>query len=180
MYPQNNSRHERLNLFLHFFSVLISLASCLERIADPCPLLMEVLDIWWAHFSDLEEHVISCMDENELKPETPGVVSHTGTGAAGMSCNKTCLVGLLIRSIFRGKIARALQCEWSFSSEKSNEITDRQDIFCFNHASTFYMSKSIEKKCWLIKKNRGTNSHRKSYRKSTLLCFSVTCFKHVM
>ena len=28
-----------------------------------------------------------------------------------VSCRKTCLVGLLIRSILRGKIARALQCK---------------------------------------------------------------------
>ena len=31
----------------------------------------------------------------------------------------------------RGKITRALQHERSFSS--SNEFTDQQDMFCFNH-----------------------------------------------
>ena len=43
------------------------------------------------------------------------------------------------------KIARALQGEFSFSSEKSNELTDQQDIFCFNHASAFYTSNNIVK-----------------------------------
>ena len=61
------------------------------------------------------------------------------------SCSKTCFVGLLIRSIFRGKIARALQRECSFSSEKSNESTDQQDMFCFNHASAFYTSNNVVK-----------------------------------
>ena len=41
---------------------------------------------------------------------------------------------------YAGKIARALQRECSFSSTKSNELTDQQDIFCFNHASAFYTS----------------------------------------
>ena len=71
-----------------------------------------------------------------------------------LSCSKTCLVGLLIRSIFRGKIARALQCECSFSSEKSSELTDQKDIFCFNHSYTFYTSTNIERKCWLIANSR--------------------------
>ena len=63
-----------------------------------------------------------------------------------MLCSKTCLIVLLIRSIFRGKNARTLQRECSFSSEKSNELPDQQDMFCFNHASTFYTSNNIEKK----------------------------------
>ena len=41
-------------------------------------------------------------------------------------CSKTCLVDLLIRSIIR-----------SFSTEKSNELTDQQDLFCFEHKSAF-------------------------------------------
>ena len=49
---------------------------------------------------------------------------------------KTCLVGLLIRSILSGKI---------FSCAKSNELTDQQGMFCFNHASAFYMSNNIVK-----------------------------------
>ena len=55
-------------------------------------------------------------------------------------CRKTYLVGLLICSILRGKIARLLQRECSFSSAQSNELTDQQDMFCFNHASAFYTS----------------------------------------
>ena len=31
------------------------------------------------------------------------------------------------------------------SSEKSYELTDQQDMFCFNHASAFYMSINIVK-----------------------------------
>ena len=42
-------------------------------------------------------------------------------------------------------LARALQCECSFSSEKSNELTDQQDMFSFNHASAFYTSNNIAK-----------------------------------
>ena len=60
-------------------------------------------------------------------------------------CSIICLVNPFIRSIFREKIARALQCKCSFSSEKSNELTDQQDVFCFNPASTFYMSNNMEK-----------------------------------
>ena len=40
----------------------------------------------------------------------------------GKFCSKTCLVGLLIRSIFRWKIALALQRECSFFSDKSNDV----------------------------------------------------------
>ena len=52
------------------------------------------------------------------------------------SMKKTCLVSLLIRSILREKI----------SSVKSNELTEQQDMFCFNHASAFYTNNSIMKK----------------------------------
>ena len=34
---------------------------------------------------------------------------------------------------------------FDFSSENSNESTDQQDMFCFNHASTFYTSNNIVK-----------------------------------
>ena len=60
-------------------------------------------------------------------------------------CSKPCLVILSIRSIFRRKNARALQREYTFPSEKSNELTDQQDMFCFNHASAFYTRNDIEK-----------------------------------
>ena len=59
-------------------------------------------------------------------------------GQHGQFCSKTCLVDL-------GKIAQTLQRECSFSSEKSNELTDQQDMFCFNHASAFYTSNSAVK-----------------------------------
>ena len=62
-----------------------------------------------------------------------------------MICSKTCLIGLLIRSIFRGQIARALHREYSFSRENSNELTDQQDMFCFNHASIVHTSNNIKK-----------------------------------
>ena len=61
------------------------------------------------------------------------------------ACSNACLVGLLIRSILRGKIARALRRECSFSSENMSELTDLQDMFCFNHACTFYTSDNIER-----------------------------------
>ena len=38
-----------------------------------------------------------------------------------------------------------LKCSCNFSHEKSNKLTDQQDIFCFNHASTFYTSNNIDK-----------------------------------
>ena len=61
-------------------------------------------------------------------------------------CSKTCLVGLLIRSIFRAKKCTSASARMQFfSSEKSNELTDQQDMFCFNHVSAFYMSNKIEK-----------------------------------
>ena len=78
-------------------------------------------------------------------------------------CSKTWLAGLLIRSIFLGKIALALQRECSFSREKSNELTDQQDMLCFNHASAFYTSNTIVKKVDQSQ-IQGTNSNRKHYR----------------
>ena len=66
-------------------------------------------------------------------------------GRVGGVCSKTCLVGLSIRSTFAGQNARALQRKCSFSSEKSGNLTDQQDMFCFNHASAFYTSNNIEK-----------------------------------
>ena len=46
---------------------------------------------------------------------------------------------------FAGKIARALQRECSFSSDKSSELTHQQDMFCFNHAFASYTSNNIVK-----------------------------------
>ena len=48
---------------------------------------------------------------------------------------------MLILSIFaRDKLHGrfALQCECSFSNAKSNELTQKQDMFCSNHAFAFY------------------------------------------
>ena len=60
-------------------------------------------------------------------------------------CNKTCLVGLLIRSILRQKKCTSASVRCSISSKKLNEFTDQQDMFCFNHASALYMSSNIVK-----------------------------------
>ena len=46
---------------------------------------------------------------------------------------------------FARKNARAFRYECSFSSAKSNELTDQHDMICFNHASAFYKSKNIVK-----------------------------------
>ena len=61
------------------------------------------------------------------------------------SCSKTCLVGLLNRLFIRGKNRTNASARVEFSSEKSNELTDQQDMFCFNHASALYTSNNIEK-----------------------------------
>ena len=61
------------------------------------------------------------------------------------TCNKTCLVGVLIRSIFRGKNCTSVSARLQFSSEKSNELTYQQDMFCFKHASAFDTSNNILK-----------------------------------
>ena len=61
---------------------------------------------------------------------------------------KTCLFGLLTRSILCRKMARALQRECCSSSSKPNELTDQQDIFRFNHTSAFCTSNNILKNCW--------------------------------
>ena len=96
-----------------------------------------------------------------------------------LRCSKTCLTGLLIRSIFRGKNCTSASARVQFFSEKPNELKDQQDMFCFNHVSAFYTINNIVKDVneWQI---QGTNSNRKSYRKLPLTSFSVTCFKHVM
>ena len=59
--------------------------------------------------------------------------------------NTMCFITLLISSNLPGKIARVLQRESSLSSAKSNESTEQQDLFCFNHAYAFYTSKNIVK-----------------------------------
>ena len=66
----------------------------------------------------------------------------TVTVQSTLACWKTCVVGLLIRSILRGKIARALQREFF---QRKIELTDQQDMFYFNHSSAFYTSNSILK-----------------------------------
>ena len=47
-----------------------------------------------------------------------------------LSCSKTCLAGLLIRSIFRGKNCTSASARVQFFLPKSNELTDQQDMFC--------------------------------------------------
>ena len=57
---------------------------------------------------------------------------------------------------------------------KSNELTEQQDMFCFNHVSAFYMSSNIVISVaeWQI---QGKDHNRKSYRTFTLPFVSVTC-----
>ena len=38
-----------------------------------------------------------------------------------------------------------MSAECNFSSTKSNELTDQQDMFCFNHTYAFYTSNNIVK-----------------------------------
>ena len=59
--------------------------------------------------------------------------------------SKIRLDGLSICSIFRGKNCTSTLARVQFSGENWNELTDQQDMFCFNHASTFYTSKDIVK-----------------------------------
>ena len=60
---------------------------------------------------------------------TFGLVKHICVSELGhhwvkwVFCSKTCLATMLIRSFSRGKNARALQRDCSFSSAKSNELT---------------------------------------------------------
>ena len=51
--------------------------------------------------------------------------------------NKTCLIGLLISSILRWKIAFALKCSCTFSRTKSNELSGQQNIYLL-HDYTLY------------------------------------------
>ena len=63
----------------------------------------------------------------------------------GKSAVKHVLLVCWFFRFFAGKIARALQRECSFSSEKSNELTDQQNMYFFNHAFVFFSSNKIEK-----------------------------------
>ena len=72
---------------------------------------------------------------------------------------------------FAGKLARALQWECSFSSEKSNEFTDQQDRFCFNHTSAFYTNNDIENNT-----DKSQMRDMNSNQKFTLPYFGVMCF----
>ena len=91
------------------------------------------------------EQKCSCTYQQNNETRCKVAVAIPATVYMWLFCSKICLANLSIRSIFRGKFARALRCKCSFSSEKSNELTDQQDVFCFNHASTFYTSNNMEK-----------------------------------
>ena len=79
--------------------------------------------------------------------------------------NHVLLVCLFVR-FFAGKIARVLQRECRFSSEKSNELTDQQDLFALiTHLLS--IRAAISSKMLINKQIRGTNSYRKSFRKFT-------------
>ena len=83
-------------------------------------------------------------------------------------------------SLSPGKIAWAHQHECGFfSSTKSKELTDQKERLCFDHAPAFYMNNNIEKML-MNNKFKAQTLNRKSYKKFTLPCFKVTCFKHVM
>ena len=56
---------------------------------------------------------------------------------------KTCLIGLLIRSILRGKNAQALQRE--IFQRKIERINSQQDTIYFDHSSALYTSNRIMK-----------------------------------
>ena len=59
------------------------------------------------------------------------------------SCSKTFLATVLIRSIFaREKLHERFSASAVF---QRNELTQQQDMFCFNHASAFYTSNNIVK-----------------------------------
>ena len=82
---------------------------------------------------------VSSLVPSENKPfQDPFLTQTYGTLIMALLFRKTCLVGLLIHSILRGNNCR-------FSSTKSNELTDQQDMFCFNHAYVFYTSNTIMK-----------------------------------
>ena len=83
-------------------------------------------------------------------------------------------------SLSPGKIAWAHQHECGFfSSTKSKELTDQKERLCFDHAPAFDMNNNIEKML-MNNKFKAQTLNRKSYKKFTLPCFKVTCFKHVM
>ena len=76
-------------------------------------------------------------------------------------CRKTCLAGLLIRSILRGKLQERCNASAVFSSVKSNKFADQQDMFCFNHTSAFHTNNNIMK-MWVsndIKAEISTENH---------------------
>ena len=95
---------------------------------------------------------ISCVSNLVPKPKTDPSFSDSSSQIGEVYvrymivCIKTCLAGLFIRSIFRGgKLHRRFSASAVFSSEKSNELTDQQDVFCFNHLSAFYTSNNVVK-----------------------------------
>ena len=61
------------------------------------------------------------------------------------TCRKTCLVGLLNRSILSAKNCTSASDRGQVSSVKSNESTGQQNMFCFNHTSAYYTSNNIVK-----------------------------------
>ena len=73
------------------------------------------------------------------------IVAALGTKCDVACRRNSCLVDLLTRSILRGKNCTSDSVWVQFSRAKSNELTDEQYVFCFNHTSAFYTSNNIMK-----------------------------------
>ena len=83
-----------------------------------------------------------------------------------INCRKICLVGVLIRSILRGKMHERFSASALFSA-KSNELTHQHDMICFNHASIFLRTTTS----WKVLNNK-IKSQTKTGNKSRALNMS--------
>ena len=75
----------------------------------------------------------------------PSELNISARPPSSLVCSKTCLVGLLIRSIFRGKNCTSASARMQFFQRKIERIYKQQDMFCLNHASAFYKSNNTVK-----------------------------------
>ena len=97
---------------------------------------------------------------------------------SGPSCSKTCLATVLIRSIFRAGKCTSTSARVQFFQRKLTNWRNSKTCFAL---ITHLLSTQTTKSWKMLTNNKfkAQSLNPKSYRKFTLSCFSITCFKHV-
>ena len=93
--------------------------------------------------------------------------------------SKTCLATVLFRSMFaREKLYERFSASAVLTAQnRTNEHSSKTCFALITHLLSTQSTKSW--KMFMNNKFKAQSLNRKSYRKFTLSCLSVTCFKHV-